>query len=103
MFMEDVGSMENTTGKQRYSPLSWLESSVESIGHCQPAGNWIAIVYNHQALAGSYKGNVDSHSFCRKNILQPRSKPFNSLDYSRLSAGAHLPSFLSRLPVSNNS
>jgi hypothetical protein len=41
---QDVGSTENTRAKQRDSTLSWRELPVESPGHCQPAGNWIAFV-----------------------------------------------------------
>jgi hypothetical protein len=57
MFMEDVGSMENTRGKQRDLTHRWRESSVESLGHCQPAGNRIAFcvtLQRYQGLAGEF-------------------------------------------------
>src|SRR5216683_6219759 len=39
--MQDVNSKENMRSKQRDSNFDWRESSVESLGHCQPVGNWM--------------------------------------------------------------
>src|SRR5229473_357201 len=39
--MQDVDSKENMWSKQRDSNFDWRESSVESLGHCQPVGNWM--------------------------------------------------------------
>src|SRR5260370_1915734 len=39
--MQDVDSKENMRSKQRDSNFDWRESSVESLGHCQPVGNWM--------------------------------------------------------------
>jgi len=40
--MQDVGSKEDTELSKEDLILSWRELSVESLGRCQSAGNWIA-------------------------------------------------------------
>jgi len=42
--MQDIGSAEDMRRKERNTTLRSRESSVESLGHCQPVGNWIALV-----------------------------------------------------------
>jgi len=41
MFMQDIGSKEDTELSRQELTLSWRELCVESPGHCQPVGNWI--------------------------------------------------------------
>jgi len=42
MFMQDVGSKENTELSREDLSLSWRELPVESLGHCQSVGNWMS-------------------------------------------------------------
>jgi len=41
MFMQDIGSKEDTELSRQELTFSWRELYVESPGHCQPVGNWI--------------------------------------------------------------
>jgi len=49
--MQDIGSKEDTELREGLI-LSLCRLSVESIGHCQPAGNWLAVVSTSPALSG---------------------------------------------------
>jgi hypothetical protein len=41
MFMQDVGSKEDTQLSREVLTLTWRELPVESLGHCQSVGNWM--------------------------------------------------------------
>jgi hypothetical protein len=41
MFMQEVGSKEDTELSRKNLTLSWRELPVESLGHCQSVGNWM--------------------------------------------------------------
>jgi hypothetical protein len=70
--MQDVDSKENTELGSEDLTLSWRELSVGSVGHCQSAGNWIAVAYNPQALLGLARAFLIQIPFCRKSILSTR-------------------------------
>jgi hypothetical protein len=48
--MQDVGGMENTSGKQRDPAHRWREKAVESLGHCQAVGNYTTFSHSPQAF-----------------------------------------------------
>jgi hypothetical protein len=71
--MKDIDSKEDTEVGSEDLALSWRELSVGSVGHCQSAGNWIAVAYNPQALLEPWTGILDSNSFL------PEKHPVNAL------------------------
>ncbi len=42
--MQNVGTKEDRELSREDLTLSWRELPVESLGHCQSAGNWLASI-----------------------------------------------------------
>jgi len=63
--MQDVGSKEDTELIREDLTLSWRELRVESLGHCQPVGNWMFFPARvHEKL------RTQVYSFLWKNTCQ---------------------------------
>ena len=73
--MQDIGSKEDTELSREGLILSLCRLSVESVGHCQSVGNWLAVVCNSPALSGPCTGMLDSKIlFCREVILSTNQR-----------------------------
>jgi hypothetical protein len=52
--MQDVDSKKDMELNSEDLSLSWRELPVESLGHCQCVGNWIAPSQRYQGLARAF-------------------------------------------------
>jgi len=81
VLIQNVDSKENMELSSEDLTTAWRELSVESLGHCQPAGislQWCVASGVTRAL----QLTLDSHYFLPKNAISTNRTPLNSLDYS---------------------